>query len=175
MNELQNHIKLIPATLSDYPTIQNMGRFYVYDMSEYLGEEEGWEMPEDGLYECIDLKKYWEDKSAYPFIVRFNNELAGFVIINKKGSNQQIDFNVAQFFILRKFKNRGIGRQVACMCFDKFRGKWEVMVIPGNTGAYNFWKRVISKYTKSKFSEYSKAVSHLNNAEKNIFSFSNLN
>ena len=62
-----NEIELIPATLKDYPVIQNMGRFYVYDMSEYLGKEEGWEIPEDGLYECIDFKKYWEDKSSFPF------------------------------------------------------------------------------------------------------------
>lgn len=25
--------RLIPATLEDYPTIQNMARFYVYEMS----------------------------------------------------------------------------------------------------------------------------------------------
>ncbi len=42
-----------------------MARFYVYDMSEYLGNEEGWEIPEDGLYECIDFKKYWEDKTLF--------------------------------------------------------------------------------------------------------------
>lgn len=30
-------ITLIKASLSDYPTIQNMARFYVYDMSRYCG------------------------------------------------------------------------------------------------------------------------------------------
>ena len=50
-------IKLIPATLDDYPIIQNTGRFYVYDMSEFLGFEEGWEIPSNGLFECIDFKK----------------------------------------------------------------------------------------------------------------------
>jgi [ribosomal protein S5]-alanine N-acetyltransferase len=58
-----------------------MGRFYVYDMSEYLGKEEGWEIPEDGLYECIDFKKYWEDESSFPFLVCYQNEIVGFVII----------------------------------------------------------------------------------------------
>lgn len=58
-NEINlNEIKLIPASLKDYPTIQNMARFYVYDMSQYFGDEEGWKCPEDGLYECIDFKKY---------------------------------------------------------------------------------------------------------------------
>jgi ribosomal-protein-alanine N-acetyltransferase len=133
-----NKIKLLPAALTDHPIIQNMARFYVYDMSEYLGNNEGWEIPEDGLYECIDFKKYWEDENASPWIVRYENELVGFVIVDKTGSEPGIDFNMAQFFVARKFKNKGIGQYVAQQCFNKFLGTWEVMVIPGNEGAYRF-------------------------------------
>jgi ribosomal-protein-alanine N-acetyltransferase len=166
-----NEIKLIPATLNDYPSIQNMGRFYVYDMSEYLGKEEGWEIPEDGLYECIDFKKYWEDKSSFPFLVRYQNEIVGFVIIDKKGSDSEIDFNMAQFFILRKFKNKGIGSYIAQECFKKFPGIWEVMVIPGNEGAYRFWRAAIKNYTQNNFTEYTRDIPHFNNSRKNIFKF----
>jgi len=164
-------VSLIPASLKDHPTIQNMGRFYVYDMSEYVGDEAGWEMPEDGLYECIDFKKYWQTDNAFPFLIRYENELAGFVIIDKKGSDPSIDFNVAQFFILRKFKNKGLGRYVAFQCFDKFRGRWEVMVKPGSTGAYSFWKSIIKKYTENNFIEYTRKIVHFNNNTKNIFAF----
>jgi len=167
-----NEIQLVPASLRDYPIIQNMARFYVYDMSQYLGGEEGWECPEDGLYEYIDFKKYWQTDDAFPFIIRYKNELVGFVIIDKKGSEPKIDFNVAQFFILRKFKNRGIGRYVAHQCFEKFRGIWEVMVIPGNDGAYQFWRSTISEYTNHRFNESTRHVTYLNNSLKNIFCFS---
>lgn len=166
-----NKIKLIPATLADYPTIQNMARFYVYDMSEYLGNEEGWEIPEDGLYECIDFKKYWEDEHAFPMIVRYENELAGIAIVDKKGSEPEIDFNMAQFFIARKFKNKGIGRYIAQQCFNQFPGKWEVMVIPGNEGAYRFWRSTIKHYSDNNFIEYTREIAHFNNSRKNIFSF----
>lgn len=164
-------IKLIPASLKDYPIIQNMGRFYVYDMSEYLGNEDGWEIPEDGLYECIDFKKYWQTDDAFPFLIRYENELAGFVIIDKKGSDSEIDFNVAQFFILRKFKSKGFGRSVASQCFDKFRGAREVMVIPENEGAYRFWRSIIKNYTGNNFIEYKCEITHFNNSVKNIFKF----
>lgn len=166
-----SNIKLIPASILDYPTIQNMGRFYVYDMSEYMENDPDWAMPENGLYECIDFKKYWETEEAFPFLIRYKNELAGFVIIDKKGSDQTIDFNIAQFFILRKFKNKGIGRYVAHQCFNKFHGTWEVMVMPGNKGAYLFWKSIITDYCGNNFSEYSRTVSHLNNSPKNIYKF----
>ena len=170
-----NEVQIIPASLKDYPTIQNLGRFYVYDMSQYLGSEEGWECPEDGLYECIDFKKYWEVSDAFPFLIRYKNELAGFVIIDKKGSEPKIDFNIAQFFILRKFKNKGIGKYVAQQCFDQFPGVWEVMVIPGNDGAYQFWHSTIKEYTNNQFSEYKKTIKHLGNSLKNIFCFNSQN
>lgn len=167
---LTTNITISLASIDDYPTIQNMGRFYVYDISEYMGDETGWEMPENGLYECIDFKKYWEDKNSYPHLIRHHSELAGFVIVDKKGSDTSIEFNMAQFFILRKFKNKGIGRYVANYCFDHYRGTWEIMVMPRNTGAYNFWKKVISGYTND-YSEYTRTVAHLNNCTKNIFKF----
>lgn len=166
-----DEIKLIPASLKDYPIIQNMGRFYVYDMSQYLGDEAGWECPKDGLYECIDFKKYWETDDAFPFLIRYKNELVGFVIIDKKTSEPQTDFNVAQFFILRKFKNKGIGKYIAHLCFDRFRGTWEVMVIPGNAGAYQFWRSIIGEYTNNKFEEHTRKVKHLENSVKDIFCF----
>ncbi len=164
-------VKLTPATLNEHPVIQNMGRFYVYDMSEYLGKQEGWEIPENGLYECIDFKKYWEDENSFPFLVRYQNEIAGFVIVDKKGSDSKIDFNMAQFFILRKFKNKGIGRYVAQECFKRFLGIWEVMVIPGNEGAYRFWRATIKDYTNNNFTEYTRDIAHFNNSRKNIFKF----
>ena len=55
-----------------------MGRFYIYDMSEYLGSAKGWEIPEDGLYECIDFKSYLETADAFPFLIQYGDELAGY-------------------------------------------------------------------------------------------------
>jgi predicted acetyltransferase/RimJ/RimL family protein N-acetyltransferase len=168
-----SNINLVPATLEDYPTIQNMGRFYVYDMSEYMGKDEGWEIPKNGLYECIDFKKYWEDKHAFPFLIRYGNELAGFAIVDNKGSDTTIDFNMAQFFIARKFKHKGLGRYVAQQCFKQFPGVWEVMVIPGNEGAYRFWRAVVKDYSDNNFCEYTREIAHFNNSRKNIFKFNN--
>lgn len=165
-----NQIKIIPATINDYQAIQNMARFYVYDMSEYLGDEEGWEMPEDGLYECIDFKKYWETDNAFPFLIRYKSELVGFAIVDKKGSEPAINFNMAQFFIIRKFKNKGIGKFIAHELFNRFRGIWEVMVIPENLGAYQFWNKTIGAFSKN-VEKYNRHVAHFENNLKKIFKF----
>lgn len=165
-----NEFKLIPATLAEHPIIQNLGRFYVYDMSEYVRDED-WAIPADGLYECIDFKKYWLDSTAQPFLLRYHKELAGFVIIDNKGADPDTDFNMAQFFILRRFKGCGVGKYIAKQCFGMFKGKWEVMVIPNNSGAYQFWHNSIQEYTAGKFSETLQTVPHLNHSLKKIFRF----
>lgn len=164
-------IKLVPTSIEDYPILQNMGRFYVYDMSEYFADNAEWNMPEDGLYECIDFKKYWEAEDAWCFLIRYDNQLAGFAIIDKKGSDSSTNFNMAQFFILQKFTHKGVGKYVAQLCFKKFKGLWEVMVMPENVGAYHFWKKAIDSFTGGHYEEYFRKVAHLNNAEKNIFKF----
>lgn len=150
-------IELVPATLADWPLIQNMARFYVYDMTRFLGFHEGWELPNDGLYECIDFKKYWQDTHAFPFLIQYKGENVGFAIVDKKGSHADIDFNMAQFFILNKFKHKGISQYVAKKCFDQFRGTWEVNVISGNEAAYRFWRKTVKDYTNNRFQEYSEA------------------
>lgn len=74
-------INIIPATIVDYSTIQNMARFYVYDVSRYCGFiSKAWGLPEDGLYECFDLKKYFIDDDKKAYLVKLEDgELVGFV------------------------------------------------------------------------------------------------
>ncbi len=165
-----NHFKLIPASIEDHPIIQNMGRFYVYDMSQFFAHDADWKMPEDGLYECIDFKKYWQTDDTWPFILRYRGELAGFVIIDKKGSDPQVDYNMAQYFILRRFKGLGVGKMIAQRCFDQYQGIWEVMVMPDNKGAYQFWQKTIQQYT-GEYEEYERQVKHFDNSLKKIFRF----
>lgn len=160
-------LELVPASLEDYPVLQNMARFYVYDLSEYMD----YEMPGNGLYDCIDFAKYWDSPDSFPFLIRYDNDLAGFAIIDKKGSVPGTQYNMAQFYLARRFKRKGLGRLAAYRCFDQFRGTWEIMVMPGNEGAYRFWRAVIKAYTKDRFVEGSWPVPHFENEIRNIFKF----
>jgi predicted acetyltransferase len=161
-----NQIMLNPASIDDYPIIQNMASYYSYDMSEYMG----WAQQNDGTQSAgMDYLKYWKAENTFPFIIKFQDELVGFVIVDNNVSDLSNNFNIAQFFILRKFKGKGIGRHVAFQCFDQFQGKWEVFVMPGNEGAYRFWRKIINDYTQHHFKEYTRTVGQ---SVRNIFEFS---
>jgi ribosomal-protein-alanine N-acetyltransferase len=165
-------IELSPALLSDLPAMQAMASYYVYDMSEFLGSLPGWEFPETGTYECDDLRPYFVDAGAHPFFIRVAGEIAGFALVNSAGTDSAVEFNMAQFFVLRKFKGRGVGRQAATTCFSMYPGLWEVLVIPGNVGAYAFWKQIVRSFTGGKFEESRRRVRHLSNSEQDVFRFS---
>jgi len=152
---------LVPATLADYPTLQNMARFYVYDLSRSCGFiSADWACPKDGLYESFDYKHYFEDKTRHAFLIKVGKELAGFVLLHREGSNPKVDWVMAEFFVLAKFQNKGIGENIASQLFKQFPGTWEISVIPENTKALAFWRKTISKFTDDHYSEEIKIVEY---------------
>lgn len=161
MKKTYQNLKFINATIADYLVIQNMARFYVYDMSRYCE----WECPEDGLFECSDFRKYLEGENKHAFLLKIDEELAGFIFVNKLEVMPEVDWNIGEFFILAKFQNSGIGKQVAKQVFDMFPGEWSVGAIPQNTKALSFWRNVITEYTNSKFFEVEKTSEQLKTAE----------
>jgi ribosomal-protein-alanine N-acetyltransferase len=104
-------VKLMPATQEESVIVKNMASFYAYDISRYTGREAGWEFEEDGTYGGPEtLSLYWQEPNRYPFLIRVNNELAGFVLVNKIGSAAGIDWNMGEFFIVAKFQGKGLGQ-----------------------------------------------------------------
>jgi predicted acetyltransferase/RimJ/RimL family protein N-acetyltransferase len=158
-------VQLIPATVADYPTVQNMARFYVYDMSRECGlHYSGWECPVDGLFECDDLKSYFTDPARKAYLVKIAGELAGFVLVNKLDF-LPATFNMGEFFLLAKFQRKGIARNVARQIFDLHQGTWSVGAIPMNKRALNFWRRVISEYVSGDYIERLHTSIELKNPE----------
>ncbi|RUR13814.1 GNAT family N-acetyltransferase [Legionella sp. km772] len=154
MNSLARQIRLQPATLVEYPIIQNLARFYVYDMSRSCGFiSPDWICPADGLYESYDFKTYFEDPTCSAYLITVNEELAGFVLLNKKGVQPSTDWNVGEFFILAKFQGQGVGRFVAEELWTIFPGIWEISVIPENKAALAFWRNTVLVFTSGLYTE----------------------
>ena len=146
--------RLIPATLNDYPTIQNMARFYVYDMSRSCGFiSEDWACPSNGLYESYDFKEYFNNPPREAFLIKVGDELAGFVLLNKEGTQPQTDWNMGEFFIIAKFQGKDVGSLVAKEVWKTHPGIWEVSVIPENKPALEFWRNVVSAFTAGFYTE----------------------
>lgn len=58
------------------------------------------------------------------------------------------------FFVMRRFRGRGVGDRAATMLFDRFPGTWEVAQITPNVAAQSFWRIVIGRYTRETYEEF---------------------
>ena len=144
-----NHkIQIISATISDYPIIQNLARFYVYDRSGFMG----WGCEQDGMFECIDFKNYFTDSNCKAFVVKVEGELAGFVLLDKEQiTDLEADWNMGEFFIIAKFQGKGIADYVAREIFKNHPGKWSAATMPENLKAKKFWHKIIDSQTNGNF------------------------
>ncbi|WP_207760981.1 GNAT family N-acetyltransferase [Holospora curviuscula] len=167
------NVRLLPATISNYPTIQNMARFYVYDRTAYMD----WECPESGLFECIDFKHYFENSDEKAFLIKVSDEIAGFVLLDKMHLLEPVDWNMGEFFVLAKFQEKGIASIVAREIFKEHPGKWSIAVMPENIKAIKFWRKIISEASYGDYTEVFKTEDELRNAENpdpyamNVFTF----
>ena len=147
--------------MDDYLTIQNMARFYVYDLSRYCGFiSEDWACPADGLYECFDFKKYFEEPTRRAFLIQVGNELAGFALLNQEGRYPDTTWNMGEFFILAKFQGKGLGYLVASELWSMYPGLWEVSVIPENKHGLVFWRKTIARFTAGNYQEEIKTINY---------------
>jgi len=139
------NIEVIPAAAEQQPTVANLLELYVHDFSEFHHVE----IRGTGRFGYPSLPLYWSEPGRYPFLIKMGGNLAGLVFV-KRGSEvsgNSAVWDMAEFFVLRGYRRRGIGTQVAHEVWRRFQGPWEVRVLESNVSAHHFWERAISKFT----------------------------
>jgi predicted acetyltransferase len=112
---------------------------------------------DQGVYPDVYLPLYWLEPQRRPFLIRVAGKLAGFVLV-------QVDIDglidpprkvnqIAEFFVLKKYRQGGVGAFAAQATFDLFPGNWEVNQIAGNLPAQTFWRKIIGRYTNEHYRE----------------------
>ncbi|SET71532.1 Predicted acetyltransferase [Oceanobacillus limi] len=141
----------------DRSILSNLIQLYRYDSSEFDDHV----VNRHGLYPYKYLDHQWTDDYRRPFIVKVDGEIAGFVLLildvpNEftKLSSAEKTIVISDFFMMRKYRRKGIGKQVAFLLFQQFAGSfWEVKQTISNKPAYEFWNRIIREYTGSNYTE----------------------
>lgn len=145
------NIELVRATKDSSSLLDNLIQYYVYDFSEVVGSD----VADDGRFTLGPLDAYWEDSWRHPFLARVDGKYVGFALIHQRSriTANAGTWDVAEFFVMRKYRRRGVGAALASRVFDSCRGRWEVRQRPANNAATAFWRSVIAAYTKGRFEE----------------------
>jgi predicted acetyltransferase len=143
-------LDLIRAGEDQHDVLANMLELYSHDFSEFLPLE----LRDDGRFGYKNLPLYWSDPRRRAFLARFENKLAGLVLVKKgseiSGSEISGDeevWDMAEFFILRGYRRRGLGTELAAKVWQACPGKWEVRVMANNVAALRFWNSAVARFT----------------------------
>ncbi|HRQ23641.1 MAG TPA: GNAT family N-acetyltransferase [Anaerolineales bacterium] len=142
-------MELRTPSSADRILIRRMMELYCYDFSEF----EDSDLDEHGYYGYGRLDYFWHEPSRAAFIITVDGKLAGFVLVDDTVYVEGGERSIAEFFVMRKYRRRGVGKQAAAEVFRRLPAKWEVRVIENNTPAKAFWRGVISEYTDGKYRE----------------------
>jgi predicted acetyltransferase len=142
---LQNQFEIIVATLEQKPIVARLLQLYLYDASDYSGQD----LNAQGRYAYPYLDTYWEDVDRFPYLFRVDGKWAGFGMVspyvmlpeNAGGTS------LAEFFVMRKYRRRGIGRVAFRQLVARHPGAWEVRVAQENSKGRAFWPIVIEEVT----------------------------
>lgn len=136
------------AGVDERPVLDNMLQLYIHDFSELHAGTPRCDLSADGRYHAdIPLGAWWQAPDHIPLLLRVDGKLAGFALLNAASHNgAPVDRNMAEFFVLRKYRRTGIGTAAAHAIFSRYPGRWEAAVMRTNTGARRFWEACISSH-----------------------------
>ena len=138
-------IEVLAAQLEQEAVLANLLELYAHDFSELRDLDLG----EDGRFGYGTLPLYWTEPGRYPFLVRVDGRLAGLALVRRGSavSGEEAVWDMAEFFVVRGYRRRGVGTLVAHEVWRRFPGQWEVRVMQNNDAARRFWEGAISLFT----------------------------
>jgi predicted acetyltransferase len=140
------------ATPADRPALQRMLELYQYELSDIWDQD----LDADGCY-GYSLDRYWQDAACTPFVACVGEHYAGFALVDQAVKVGDRGHWMDQFFVLKKYRRTGLGRQLATWAFDALPGIWEVGQMRDNSAARAFWRRVIGDYARGRYAEHTLA------------------
>ena len=138
-------VDLVPATAAHKPILENLLQFYLHDFSEVVSLNIGL----DGRFDYPHLELYWSDPGRFPFLATADGNWAGFAFIKQipQDDGEGFIWDMAEFFVLRGHRRRGMGVRLAHLAFQQFPGSWQVRVMESNSVACQFWQQAIESFT----------------------------
>ena len=144
--------ELLEVQEKDKDVIYNLMQLYTYELSFFEDETTNFQLLDNGVFKLskyIDL--YWTEEGRHPYILRCEGKLAGFVLerYNEDGMNE-----IAEFFVLNKYRKLGAGTFMANELFKKYKGKWEIRTLLKNERAQEFWRKVVKSASNGIYEEH---------------------
>ncbi|MBD3922160.1 GNAT family N-acetyltransferase [Paenibacillus sp. PR3] len=151
-------VEVVQAAEDQKSILRQLIELYEYDFSEFNDAD----VNASGYYGYTYLDHYWTEEKRRAYLVKVDAQYAGFVLVNDYTHNMVDEDarSIAEFFIMRKYRRRGIGKLVASKVFDTFKGTWVVLQHGNNAVSHHFWTHTINEYTGGSYNEHDVTTEH---------------
>lgn len=144
--------------IDDKILLVRLMELYNYEFSEFSNDD----VNAYGYYGYDHIDDYWNEEGRFPYLIRVDGKIAGFALIcphcdYRREENARC---IGEFFVMLKYRRKGVGKRVAMQLFDAHRGCWEVCYWKNNASAGRFWQKVVEEYTNGKYQVCGTESSH---------------
>lgn len=136
-------VTLQEVSLSEKKLLYNLLQKYLYEMSQYYEDD----IDTDGEFPYEYFEYYFVDKTRKAFLILYDGNIAGFVLLNKYSCiNENPDRTIAEFCILPKYRKNHIAKTAVEILFQKYKGLWEIKYHSDNLAAKKLWQSVSKQF-----------------------------
>ncbi|MGI9111129.1 MAG: GNAT family N-acetyltransferase [Gaiellaceae bacterium] len=120
---------------------------YLHDLSSFT---EHYRLDEDVSWQPSYLEDWLGRPTSHSLLIRADGLPSGFALVAEQPfphMPRDIDFQLAEFFVARPYRRRGVGRAAALATLRTFKGSWNLSVFDRNLPAVAFWRAVTGELT----------------------------
>ena len=126
--------EVVDASETDRPVLRRLIELYRHDFSEF----DDTDVDSHGEFGYRYLDHYWTEPDRHAFLIRCDGRWAGFALVRSGDPH-----DMAEFFVMRKYRRSGVGREAAREVLHRFPGRWTVRQLLTNPAATEFWRVAI--------------------------------
>jgi predicted acetyltransferase len=128
---------------SEKSILRNLYSLYLHELSNFTTNLD---LGEDGVFHYEELDDFWKVDGLSPYFITLNEKIIGFILLLerpflKKGN----DYGINDFFILNRYKGKGLAVQAARKTFEEKPGQYFIIQVVENKRAVAFWRKVYTE------------------------------
>jgi len=133
----------------------NLYNFYLYDLSEYTGDD----LRDEGMFDSTNTYLDLERSELFPYFIKKNDKIIGFVLVcSPPFVDENIDYAIQELFVFRKYRGKNIAKQAVELVLGTLEGIIRVEQLKVNHSAIRFWNKFYKEHSIFKLSEREESI-----------------
>lgn len=160
-------VQLVKVKENEQKILKNLLSLYLHDLSQYSHDLD---INDEGYFEYDSFAAFFEEELLHPYLIKNNNDFIGLILVSEAPyAKPSTNYCIQEFFILKKYRGRGLAQEAISQLFTIFKGIYSLMILKTNRPALHFWRNYY-KSNKIGFEEGDETNPHYENCLYHIFS-----